>query len=441
MEYLDLVLEFTGDDGIMADLIAHKPTTVGVLDRQTSMLIFDIANLYDHVDEQETEINLATSFASALLEASPDGVLVIDRDYRIVNCNDSPVVTNGRPREEILGRQCFEVLHGASSTCIGPERTCPTLETLRTGKPARTVYEVTLSRENTRVCQVTTYPIVSRFGEIAQFVVTVRDMTQELSERIEERAQAIKDDLARFVQDDRLSSLGRLVASVCHEINNPITSIVTFNKLILSYLAEGELPPHGVADIQHYLKLSIREALRCGGIVTNLLTFARQKDVDTQKIDLHELVNTITLLTQHQMEGAGVELETDLPPKPFYAWGDSAQIQQCLMNLVFNAIDAMPKGGTMTVAGGVDVAAEQVWLEITDTGEGLETEDLPRIFEPFYSTKENGKGVGLGLSMVYGIVREHNGTVEVNSAPGQGATFRIKLPSSLPEADGGRDRK
>lgn len=109
------------------------------------------------------------------------------------------------------------------------------------------------------------------------------------------------------------------------------------------------------------------------------------------------------------------------------------------MNLVFNAIDAMPKGGTMTVTGGVDMAAEQVWLEITDTGEGLETEDLPRIFEPFYSTKKDGRGVGLGLSMVYGIIREHNGTVEVVSAPGQGATFRIKLPSSLPGANGGRD--
>jgi PAS domain S-box-containing protein len=436
LEYLDLVLEFTGNEKILADLIKHKPSSVGVLDQHASLLFFDIARLYDQVAEQNTEVNLATSFASALLEASPDGVIVIDRDYRIINCNDSPLITSGRSREEILGRHCYEILHRSTSPCVGQERTCPTLETLKTGKPARTVYEIVISKGNTRICQVTTYPIASRFGEIAQFVVTVRDMTKELSERIEQRAQAIKDDLTRFVQDDRLTSLGRLVASVCHEINNPITSIVTFNKLILSYLNDGVIPhkPKGIADIQRYLNLSIQEALRCGRIVTNLLTFARQKDVDSKRIDLHEVITTVTLLIHHQLESAGIRFVQQLPHKPFCTWGDSAQIQQCLMNLMFNAIDAMPGGGTITISGGEDEANGQIWLAITDTGQGLATEDLPRIFEPFYSTKKDGKGVGLGLSMVYGIIREHNGTVEVDSPPGEGATFRIKLPCHLPDS-------
>ena len=132
---------------------------------------------------------------------------------------------------------------------------------------------------------------------MVQFVITVRDMTQELSERILLQTEAIKKDLTRVVKEDRLASLGRLVASVCHEINNPITSIVTFTKLVLSYLKEKDTtakPP----DLERYLELSFREALRCGGIVKNLLTFARQDNVEATHIDIIEMINTISAVDQ-----------------------------------------------------------------------------------------------------------------------------------------------
>ena len=431
IEYLDLILELTGDPKIFAELIFHKPPTIGVLDRQTAMLFFDIATLYDQMAERETEINLATSFASALLEASPDGVLVIDRDYRIINCNNSSLISGETGRESILGRFCFEIMHHAKEPCSGTERICPAQETLRTGRPSRAVHEVVMADGETQVCQVTTYPIFNHLGEITQFVVTIRDMTKDLSERIEKRAQAIKDNLTRFVQDDRLASLGRLVASVCHEINNPITSIVTFNKLILSYAKDNDLGHDRMKEVERYLGLSVREAMRCGEIVKNLLTFARQKKVEAKKIDLVDIVNTIMLLIGHQLEIAGIACEVDLPSVSYTAWGDSAQIQQCLMNLIFNAIDAMPHGGKMTVTGGIDEKDDMIWLTISDTGHGIDTDELPRIFEPFYSTKIEGKGVGLGLSMVYGIIREHNGTVDVDSEMGKGSIFRIKLPRLL----------
>ena len=234
--------------------------------------------------------------------------------------------------------------------------------------------------------------------------------------------------MTRFVQDDRLASLGRLVASVCHEINNPITSIVTFNKLILSYIRENRIDGERMQAIERYLGLSVREALRCGEIVKNLLTFARQKNVEAKRIDLADVVDTILLLVDHQLELAGIAREVDLPPSGCTVWGDGAQIQQCIMNLVFNAIDAMPQGGTVRVAGGFEEQNDMLWLSISDTGHGIGAEELPHIFEPFYSTKTEGKGVGLGLSMVYGIIREHNGTIEVDSEMGKGSTFRINLP-------------
>ena len=440
IQYLDLVLDFTGDPRIMADLIANKPPTVGVLERHAAMLFFDIARLYDRMKARETEINLATSFASALLEASPDGVLVIDRDFRIINCNTSPLIAGGRDRDLVIGKFCYEVMHHMAAPCSPPERICPAKETLRTGRPSRVVHDVAVADGSTQVCQITTYPISNLQGQISQFVVTVRDMTKDLSERIEKRAQSIKDNLSRFVQDDRLASLGRLVASVCHEINNPITSIVTFNKLILAYAQENKLNADRRADVERYLQLSVREAMRCGEIVKNLLTFARQKHVEAKKIDLVDMVNTIMQLVDHQLELAGISCDVDLPGAPYAVWGDSAQVQQCLMNLIFNAIDAMPKGGRLTITGGVENKEDMIWLTISDTGHGICTDDLPRIFEPFYSTKTEGKGVGLGLSMVYGIIREHNGSVEVESEVGKGSSFRIKLPRLLPDHDNGPAR-
>ncbi len=435
LDGLDLILEMTGDPNILADLVSRKSPSVVVLDRQASMLFFDIARQYEMVAERESEISLATSFASALLEASPDGVMVLDRSYRIINCNDSPLITGGKPRDSILGQYCFELMHGLLSPCSGNDRMCPTQETLRTRRPARAVHEVTTADGEIRVLQVIAFPLFNMLGDIVQFVEIIRDITLDLSEHVEHRAKAIKDDLARVAQEDRLTSLGRLVASVCHEINNPISSIVTFNKLILSHIRDGTMPPEGMAAFEKYLDLSVREALRCGDIVKTLLTFARQKNVEADHIDLIEMVNTIILLTGHQLEMAGVEVSIQLPEAPFTAWGDHALMQQCLMNLIFNAMESMPKGGDISITGDKLAEDKKVWISITDTGAGIKAEDLPRIFEPFYSTKGEGKGVGLGLSMVYGIISEHNGTIEVQSEPGRGTTFKMVLPMEPVEKD------
>ncbi len=435
MDNLDLILEMSGNASILADLVMRKPPSVGVLDSQASMLILDIARQYEMVAEKESEISLASSFASAMLEASPDGVMVTDRNMRIIKCNNSPIVLRGLTREEVLGRHCFEMLHGRQSRCDESKLVCPVQETLRTRRPARALHEITTEDGQVRTCHVTSYPLFNQLGEIVQLVEVVRDITKDLSERVEQHAQALKNDLTRVVQEDRLASLGRLVASVCHEINNPISSIVTFNKLILSYLKDNTLPPEGHDAFIQYLDLSVKEAMRCGDIVKRLLSFARQKNIEATIVDLIEIVNTIMMLTAHQLDMAEVTSVIQLPDAPFTAKGDYALIQQCLMNLVFNAMEAMPEGGKVTISGGSKAEENKVWLSITDTGRGIDAEDLPYIFEPFFTTKKDGKGTGLGLSMVYGIVREHNGTIEVESTPEGGTTFRLVLP--MGETGGG----
>ena len=436
---LDFIMEMTGNAKLLAQLAREKPSSTGLLDYRASQFLLDMFRHETAQDSRESEISLVTSFASAMLEASPDAVMVIDRNYRILNCNDSEMITNGKGRESIIGRHCYEAIHDALEPCSRQNRDCPMDRAIQSGRPARAVHEDVLPNGKVKIRQVTTYPLVNHAGDIIQVVDVIRDITEDVSQRIETRTRAIKEDLNRFVQEDRLVTLGRLVASVCHEINNPITSIVTFNKLILSYIREDKMPPEGLKAFERYLEMSVREALRSGTIVNNLLTFARQKGVESGPVDLKELVDTILMLLGHQMDKFNLQRQVRLPESPFYAHGDHAQIQQVLMNLISNAIEAMPEGGDLTIEGGQQPDGNRIWMTVCDTGCGIAEEDLPRIFEPFYSTKRNGHGVGLGLSMVYGITREHNGTVEVDSTPGEGTCFKITLPAGVkePSADEG----
>ena len=261
LENLDLILELSGNNHILLDIINRKPASMGVLDQKSSLFFFNFAHLYDQVGHQGFGVTEATSFAATLLEASPDGVFVIDRDYRIINSNNSYLVTAGLDREAILDKFCYEVMNQSLTPCSDQDACCSVLETIKTGKSARRVRDWRLSDGSTMICQITSCPIFNRFNEMVQFVITVRDMTRELRERIVEETESLKKDMARAVKEDRLASLGRLVAFVCHEINNPITSIVTFTKLVLSYLKEMDLPDKS-PDLVRYLELSFREALR-----------------------------------------------------------------------------------------------------------------------------------------------------------------------------------
>jgi signal transduction histidine kinase len=270
--------------------------------------------------------------------------------------------------------------------------------------------------------------MLNRRNEVVQVLELSRDITNEMVQRMDSRMKAIKADLARMVQEDKLIALGKLVASVAHEINNPITGILNFVKFVIKRLDQGRHRPSDLIEYKGYLSLCVQEADRCIRIVRNLLSFARQQAQVSRAVDIPELLAAIITLTGNRMKLCDVELTLDLPAAGMEVWGDPCQLQQVFTNLIFNAIEAMPKGGKLRIAGGVEPEGQRLWLEFNDTGEGILPEDLPRIFEPFFSTKGAGVGVGLGLSMVYGIVRDHGGEVQVSSIPGAGATFRVILP-------------
>ncbi|MBI5583554.1 MAG: PAS domain-containing protein [Deltaproteobacteria bacterium] len=435
LESLDLVIELTGDPRILQEVIRHKPETVGLMDYGASLIFHDMLSFGQELDKKDDELSLIGSLAQALTTGTSHGVMVLDPDYRIRKINEQACRQAGVTADQAKGRFCFQITHQALTPCDSPDTPCPLVESVYTGKPAHALHEHLNTVGGSHFCDVYTYPLVNRKGDVVQVVEIFRDITSELATRLESRTQAIKDDLARLVQEDKLISLGKLVASVAHEINNPIGSILNFTKLIHKNISDHAPSREELQDYRKWLDLTVQEARRCARIVSNLLSFSRQQTLEPKRLDLRELLDQVLLLTAHRLELANIRLETDaLGADPLEVWGDHTQIQQCFLNLVFNALEAMPQGGVLTISGGKDPVKNEVWIGVTDTGEGIQPENRPHIFEPFFSTKQASHGVGLGLSMVYGIVTEHHGRIEVESQPGSGATFKITWPGISREA-------
>ncbi len=437
---LELILNLTGDIDFSHELNAATPEELPVLNHIASRLfqeiVQDVFTSTQQIAQQKEALSLNHSFIQALAEVTVVGAMVIDTHYKVVWINESALKKIGLRKDEVLGRYCFQISHNAITPCDSPDCPCPMKETLKTGQSAHAIHEH-IHHNKERYCDVSTFPILNNKGEIAQVLEVVRDITAEMNDRLDHRTRAIKNDLARLVHEDKIISLGKMVASVAHEINNPIGSIINFNTLILKIIEQGKPSDQELEDFKRYLYLTVREAQRCGMIVKNLLSFSRQQQIETKKIDLCEMFQRIVALTQHKMTLSNIDLTLDFEPAPLDVLGDYTQIQQCFTNFVFNAMEAMPHGGKLTIKAGINDMPPGVWVTVTDTGVGIPRENMDKIFEPFFSTKTEVSGVGLGLAMVYGIIKAHKGLIIVESELNKGTTFRIILPAHTSEADAG----
>jgi two-component system NtrC family sensor kinase len=238
------------------------------------------------------------------------------------------------------------------------------------------------------------------------------------------------DDHTRLLQQDKMISLGRLSASVVHEINNPLSGILNYARLMIKILSRGPLTSDYQNKFQRYLDLIESETHRCSKIVSNLLAFSRKSELKFSEINVNDLLQKCLLLSRHKMELQNIRTELELNGKIPKIWGDFNQIQQAMINLIFNAIDAMPEGGTLTLSSSLHASNRSVKIQVKDTGCGILSESLEKIFDPFYTTKKEGQGMGLGLSTVYGIIDRHKGRIEVSSEPNKGTVFTLLLPSA-----------
>ena len=262
----------------------------------------------------------------------------------------------------------------------------------------------------------------------------------EWAHRLERRVERKTEELERaqhsIVQVERMASLGKLAAVVAHEINNPLSSVVTYSRLLLKR-AEGERATHlSDAETKEILEGIASESARCGNIVSNLLLFARRTGTRMEDTDVNGLATRVLFLLKHKMALASVDSVMHLASDLGHVYCDAGQAEQALLALCVNAIEAMPSGGSLTVSTFVEPPAG-VRFEVSDSGVGIAPDVLPHIYEPFFTTSQNGegKGLGLGLSVVYGIVQHHGGTISVRSAPGEGTTFTVILPGRVPVGD------
>ncbi len=257
----------------------------------------------------------------------------------------------------------------------------------------------------------------------------LRGWSETLEERVSEKTAALEEVNRQIIQVEKSASLGKMAATVAHELNNPLSGIVTYAKLLARKVTR-QLPEGPEKDkIIEDLDLIRAESMRCGQIVRDLLTYARAGSQELEPAHLHALIERALKLTAHHMELGHVTVEVKLELADDRVVCDGDQIIQALLALVINAAEAMPEGGQLTVstreAPDDPTLAE---LIVSDTGVGIPGEIQERIFDPFFSTKADTKGVGLGLAVVYGIVKRHGGTIGVESAPGSGATFTIDIP-------------
>jgi two-component system NtrC family sensor kinase len=265
--------------------------------------------------------------------------------------------------------------------------------------------------------------------------VQLRDANQEivdwaktLEDRVAQKTQELQRAHDHALRFEKMASIGKMAAVVAHEINNPLSGILTYAKLLRKWVERGDAAGEKRAETAQCLELIAAESRRCGDLVKNLLTFSRTSSVNIQASDINAVIGRALRLVQHQLELANIQLQIDLANDLPPALCDPPQMEQVLLALIQNAIDAMPKGGNLWLRTWLNEAQKTIEIEIRDDGMGISPEILPQIFEPFLTTKESGHGVGLGLAISHSIMEQHNGWIKVQSEAGKGTKFRLALP-------------
>jgi len=257
----------------------------------------------------------------------------------------------------------------------------------------------------------------------------ITNWSNSLEEKVEEKQTELERAQDHLIRIEKLASLGKLSAVVAHEINNPLAGSLNYTMLVLRILKNQDFNDERKEKVQEYLNIVTKEISRVGDIIKNMLIFAKQTGGEFTEEYVHNLINSAEMLVNHQMELKQISLEMDLDCTDDLVVWNTGLIRQALVALFINAIEAMDEGGKLTVRSSCDSEEELVKIEIQDSGCGIPKDIIQNIFDPFFSTKQEGKGVGLGLSIVYGIIEGHKGKIWVESEESNGTTFHMEIPT------------
>ena len=381
-------------------------------------------SLAREVERRTAEAEAQRRFTEAIIDSLPVSLYAIDRTHRIVAWNrNRELGGQGVPRRAALGRNIFDVLTRQPRATLAREFA----RAFETGQIERIEQESTAADGRTKHWLVSKIPMRTDGTEVSHVITVGEDITARVEAN---RAVA---------RTEKLAAVGRLAAGVVHEINNPLATIAACAEALETRVAEGTFgASRDVDDLREYLALIRSEAFRCKQITNGLLDFSRNRAGEPAPVSLTEVVKAAARLLRHQRRAKNIEFQVEVADDITLVAGDAGQLQQVVIILAENAIDAMPQGGTLTLrtyneAGGVS-------LQVCDSGVGIAQENLAKIFDPFFTTKEVGRGTGLGLAVCYGIVTEHGGRIAVDSTVGRGTTFTVSLPALSEEIrEGGRE--
>jgi two-component system NtrC family sensor kinase len=374
-------------------------------------------HLAREVERRTAEAESQRRFTEAIIDSLPVSLYAVDRGYRVVAWNrNRELGGQGIPRRDVLGRNIFEVLKRQPRDAMAREFD----RAFATGEIEHIEQESRARDGSTRHWLVSKVPMKIDGAEVSHVITVGEDITA--------RVQANR----AVARTERLAAVGRLAAGVVHEINNPLATISACAEALESRVGEGIYGSGtDVEDLREYLQLIRGEAFRCKQITNGLLDFSRARAVEPAPVNVSDVVESGARLLAHQKRGAAIRIDVELAKDLPLVSGDMGQLQQAVIILAENAIDAMTEGGTLSMRTLLqeDEEGDSVLIEVSDTGQGIPLEIRERIFDPFFTTKEVGRGTGLGLAVCYGIVTEHGGRIGVESAVGRGSTFRISLPA------------
>ena len=373
------------------------------------------ARLYQSLEQKVGEYERLKDFSENIVESIHVGILAADLEDRVESWNTQLELMYGISRDQAVGKRLEELF---------PEDLVKEFVRVREETGIYNIFKYRLrpaalpqppaEPQSDRILNLAIAPLVAKnFDRIGRLIIF-----DDVTDRVELEQQ--------LVQAEKLSSLGLLAAGVAHEVNTPLAVISTYAQMLAKQVSQDEQKARLLDKIAS-------QTFRASEIVNSLLNFSRTSTTEFAKVNLNQVIQETQALLDHQFKKNGIKVETHLDARLPEIEGNSGKLQQVFLNLFLNARDAMPKGGILTVrttSSNGHPGPPAVHVEVNDTGSGIAPEHINRIYDPFFTTKGPQKGTGLGLAVTYGIIREHAGTIAVDSHPGQGASFRLDFPTA-----------
>jgi PAS domain S-box-containing protein len=366
----------------------------------------------ESVRESEARFRLLFQENQALLNGIPDGLTLLSPDLKILWANSFAAEISGMEPAAMVGRHCYEVRRGLTVPC----GRCPVMTTFATGEPDQLTVHF-----DKRSFELRSVPVKDENGKVIKVIEIGRDITEQ------------KNLQNQLQHSQKMEAVGQLAGGVAHDFNNVLTAIIGFASLIQIKMEAGH-------QLRHYAGQIIMAAEKAAGLTQSLLAFSKKQILDPHPLELNQAITNVQKMLRRLLR-EDIELVTNLCPETITVMADRIHFEQVLMNLVSNARDAMPNGGAIFIGTEVHAIDEEfasmhgygkpgkyACISVSDTGVGMDQQTREKVFDPYFTTKEPGKGTGLGLASVYGIVKQHDGYINVYSESGNGTSFKIYLP-------------